>query len=44
MILAYKDKLTFIHNRTIHLILSPKFFKKISNDDMRWKHSGENIR
>ena len=27
-ILAYKDKLTNIHNRTTHLILSPRCFKK----------------
>ena len=27
-ILEYKDKITNIHNRTIHLILSPKCFKK----------------
>ena len=28
-ILAYKDKLTNIHNRTTHIILSPKCFKKL---------------
>ncbi len=27
-ILAYKDKLKYIHNRTTHIILSPKCFKK----------------
>jgi len=27
-ILAYKDKLKYIHNRTTHIILSPKGFKK----------------
>ena len=27
-ILTFKDKLNVIHNRTIHLILSPKCFKK----------------
>ena len=27
-ILRYKDKLTNVHNRTIHLIISPRCFKK----------------
>jgi hypothetical protein len=30
-ILRFKDKLTNVHNRTIHLIISPRCFKKLDN-------------